>query len=94
MNGRGEGCDDDRADILKRHLPISFHAFASELAVLTGKRAVRGIYADDVVGQKGGGVRGNREMITANSFSEIRKCISGLIVGGFRHRVGNKRFAV
>ena len=70
MDGRGEGRDDDCADIFERHLPVSFCAFAGELTVLAGKGALRRVDADDVVGQMDG-VGGCGKMIGLMLFPRL-----------------------
>ena len=50
MNARRETRDDNRSDILQRKLSFAFRRLARQLAVFATKRALRRVYADDVVG--------------------------------------------
>ena len=49
MDGGGKGGDDDGCHIFQRDAAIALGTLAAELPVLTGKRAVWDVDADDVV---------------------------------------------
>ena len=49
VNGRRETGDDNGRHILQRELLFPFRRFAGQLPVFTTKRALRRVYADDVV---------------------------------------------
>ena len=50
VNGRREAGDDDGCDVLQRKLLFAFRRLARQLPVFATKRALRRVYADDVVG--------------------------------------------
>ena len=52
VNGRRETCNNNGRDVFQRQLLFAFRRFAGQLAVFATKRALRRVYADDVVGHE------------------------------------------
>ena len=52
VNGRREAGDNNGRHILQRKFLFTFRCFAGQLAVFATKRALRRVYADDVVGHE------------------------------------------